>query len=692
MNKKHTFKKTTALLLGIALSVGATGCSFITTDNQKDLQQTVATVNISGQLSDEYKDVAKDVEAVLAYISKDIMKRDLISSYLSTGYQYVESYGYTYEATFNMLLDGLVSREIMIQNAVAYYLKNTGATAAACEQYIDAEIEKVENTKEKELLTAHKDVLALKYFLSIDDAEMKDYNTAVYTLKKSLNSSLDSLEASYITAESEEHDHAEARTLPTGVDTEKEDYFTANYEVYTGRNDVKNCGEYKAVDGSTVNSRKKAYNAFLTNLQAYSLISKEEDTQDVTKLDYYYVELASILSQSLINKYYESLRGEVSDKLSKEYMEQKYEELRAQNEQSYANDSTAFSSALDGAAEGNFLLYGLENFGYVYNILIPFSTSQSVRYTEAKNRGLSEEQLFAERRAILTEVEGKDLRDTWFSEHEHANYSYEKDGKYYFFEDNFNGTQYEELSHYAGNYAFNGTVEMVDGEYEVKANPVDIDEFIEIFEGYIEETSGVAVKQSSYNPYYANEDTLGFKNKETGKVNYEKFTYYAGMLDFTDEQKASADYFNKESAQYKALSAVNELLFAYGTDPGALNSYMGYAVSPYTTNFVKEFEYAGQAVVEAGVGSYAVCATDYGWHILYCSFKYDGGDVYGGYIDADKEVEGTFSNMFYEYIKEAAYTNHATEVQNRVLLEFNNENTVTRFEKAYKDLLEMDLK
>jgi len=95
MNKKHTFKKTTALLLGIALSVGATGCSFITTDNQKDLQQTVATVNISGQLSDEYKDVAKDVEAVLAYISKDIMKRDLISSYLSTGYQYVDSYGYT---------------------------------------------------------------------------------------------------------------------------------------------------------------------------------------------------------------------------------------------------------------------------------------------------------------------------------------------------------------------------------------------------------------------------------------------------------------------------------------------------------------------------------------------------------------------------------------------------------------------
>ena len=53
--KKHTFKKAAALFLGIALTVGATGCGFITTDNQADLEQTVATVDISGKLASDAK-------------------------------------------------------------------------------------------------------------------------------------------------------------------------------------------------------------------------------------------------------------------------------------------------------------------------------------------------------------------------------------------------------------------------------------------------------------------------------------------------------------------------------------------------------------------------------------------------------------------------------------------------------------
>ena len=105
MNKKHTFKKAAALFLGIALSVGATGCGFITTDNQADLEQTVATVDISGKLGtvEQYKGVADEVKTVVSKLSTDVTKRDLISYYLSTGYNYVEQYGYSYEDTFNML-------------------------------------------------------------------------------------------------------------------------------------------------------------------------------------------------------------------------------------------------------------------------------------------------------------------------------------------------------------------------------------------------------------------------------------------------------------------------------------------------------------------------------------------------------------------------------------------------------------
>ena len=216
MNKKNNFKRTAALLLGIALAAGSTGCNFIVTDNEADLNQTIAEIDISYSLGkdpdSEYQAVAGDLEEIVKNLSTDISKRDLVAYFLSVGYQYVESYGYTYEATFNMLMDALVSREIMIQYALAYYLKtNTNLTVENCNSFIETQLGLVdENTAS--LLKAHPEVLTLKYFLSEGDAEnTEEYDRAVYSLKKSLNSSLDSLEASYIKAEDEEHNHAEDR-------------------------------------------------------------------------------------------------------------------------------------------------------------------------------------------------------------------------------------------------------------------------------------------------------------------------------------------------------------------------------------------------------------------------------------------------------------------------------------------------
>ena len=321
MNKKNNLKKAAALLLGIALAAGSTGCNFVVTDNEKDLGQTVAEVNISEGLrkdsNSEYAAVADDVAAIVENLSTDISKRDLVAYFLSVGYQYVESYGYTYEATFNMLMDGLVSREIMIQYAIAYYLKsNSEITVEDCNAYIEGELAKVTDETEKELLKAHPEVLTLKYFLTEGgEGSTEDYDRAVYSLKKSLNNSLDSLEESYIKAQSEEHDHGETRTLPTSVSKEKEDYYTDNYEIYTGRNTLDKCGEYEKVEGSTPSTRQNAYNAFLANLQSYNMIStsgKIEDTSDIKKINYYYVELSSTLGQSLINKYYEDLSESVT--------------------------------------------------------------------------------------------------------------------------------------------------------------------------------------------------------------------------------------------------------------------------------------------------------------------------------------------------------------------------------------------
>jgi len=131
-------------------------------------------------------------------------------------------------------------------------------------------------------------------------------------------------------------------------------------------------------------------------------------------------------------------------------------------------------------------------------------------------------------------------------------------------------------------------------------------------------------------------------------------------------------------------------MFFYSTDTGCLNTYMGYAVSPYKTNFVGEFEYAAQYAIEKGVGTYVVAPSDYGWHIIYVSYVYEGGDVYAnGYVDGEKEVEGTFSNLFYESLKNTAATSYTSEKEGDVLNKYNNDSCVTRFEKNYKDLLEL---
>ena len=691
MNKKQTIKKTIAMLMGVALAVGATGCNFLPTDSEADLKQTVAKVDITDRLEN-----SAEVAEVTKYISKEITKRELVSSFLSTGYTYVESYGYTYEATFNMLLDSLVNREILIQYAIAYYLQNNEElTAQGCTAYIEQQIADADE-KTAKLLKDNKAVLALKYFLTENGKDNEAYDKVVYALKKSLNSSLDSMETQTINAESEEHDHSETRATPNNVNTELEDYYTTDYEVYTGRNAAGACGEYEKVDGSTVATRQKAYNSFLSNLQSYNLIDVAvEDPSDVTGLNYYYVELGSSLGQSLINKYFDSLEEEISGKLTETYMEEKYQTMFELDKAKYENDPTAFATALDSVADGSFLLYGLENFGHVYNILLPFSTSQTVQYTEAKNRGLSDVDVYKARRDILENVKGKDQRASWISDHDHANYSnvldkdYEEGAPVYFFSEQLKeNSKYEKLTQYAGTYAFNGTVTKDDdGEFVIDTNDVLIDEFIEIFEKHINDTVGSTVASGAKETKYYDDTTYAFKNDKK-EIDYGKFTYYTGSVNLTDV--STANFFNAESDQYKALSAVNELMFAYSTDTGCLNTYMGYSVSPYTTNYVKEFEYAAQEVVKAGVGNYAVCATDYGWHLIYCSFKYTGGSVYGGYVDAEKDTEGTFSNLFYESIKETAYSNYSTEKQNALLLEYNNDSCVTRYQKAYQDLLDLD--
>ena len=150
MNKKQTIKKTAALVLGIALAMGTTSCGFITKDNQKDLDQTVAQVNIAESFGEED---AAIVEAFKGFnFTGEVKKRELISYYVSVGYQYVNNYGYTKEDTFNMLLKALINREILGQEAAAYFMKKDSSfSVQGYEAFKTAELSAVSD-QEKALL------------------------------------------------------------------------------------------------------------------------------------------------------------------------------------------------------------------------------------------------------------------------------------------------------------------------------------------------------------------------------------------------------------------------------------------------------------------------------------------------------------------------------------------------------------
>ena len=714
-------KKTAALLLALGLTVGATGCDFLVTDSQEDLKQIVATVDISSEMSgdDTMKQYADDIELLIdkGGLSTDIPKRDLIAYFLNAGYMYVQSYGYSYEDTFNMLMDGLVENKLLTQYAVAYYLSK-GVSAQGCIDFVNAKTAAATGA-EKTLLENNPEVLTMEYFLTEGNKADKreEYDEAVYSMMKSLNSSLDSSEQNYVTAQTaNDHSHDETRTTPTNANATVSDYIpkldngNINYGIYTGRNTLASCGTYEAIDGSTATSRKKAYNAFLSNLQGYGLIKEGEDTSDITKLDYYYMELASTLGQALVTKYGEDLREEAIDKLTEEtndYAKKQYDKILEAQGYSYKTGTSAFETAIDALSDDSFVLYGKEGYGFVYNILLPFSASQEQAYSAAKNKGLTQDEIYDVRKSLLTEIKAKDLRSAWFCDDTESDdhYAYEKDGKYYFFDNNLNKTdEYESLTHYAGKYAYNGKAELVDGEWEFEPNKVDIDAFMTTFESYVGEVSGCEVKPFTgtididKNNIY---DEKGFNTRygsyakdANGVYDYSNFVYYAGKVEL-GEVKAS-EFFYKESNSYKALSAVNELMFAYSTDTGCLNSYMGYAVSPYKTDFVSEFEYAAQMAVRGGVGTYVVAPSDYGWHIIYCSFvfgvitengEYDP-EVYGGYNDAEKETEGTFSYLFYESLKSTTASNYVNEAQTKVLNAYKD--AATYHKDAYQDLLELD--
>lgn len=714
-----------ALAAVMTMSVAFSGCGLLSTISEEDMKQTIATVNIgnSDKLGD-LKDYADHVG------EETIIKRDLVNAFVNVGSTYVNSYGMSYSATFNTLLTELTNNAVVVQYATAYVLK-TKVTSG--ERKLDEYDAKTELKDKLEYLLDERGVLEAKYNL--------------YT---SLNSALDSYEKRELD-DSDKYVGTDTRSTPAGIDTTVEDYLplkddkTLDYGVYTGYDGylIDKAGKYEGLEKTNRNTRRQAYSRFVKSIKNNYLLSEdEENLTDILELSYVKSQYVSQLQQSVINEFNDIYTKEQEAIISQDseysFVKEAYRELLEEQQQTNSKTST-FESKYGSFSDTSFVLYAPDTtkdtqeingtygtFGYVYNILLPFSTTQNNRLSKLQSyrdgNVIDENGYFADRNELLKSITTTDQRTAWFNgstdySFDAAKYNEENDEKlayynggnadrnYLFFENNLTKTkEYEPLDKYAGLYSYNGKVaKNKDGSYTLVPVKLDIDGMLEEFSAYINyvlgtdsavdmhagDTMNGGTSEAAYADYYKVTD---FKDKEDdSKIDYSKLVYATGKVNISN--LSDADMFNAESDRYKVMSAVNELQYAYTTDTGVLSQYIGYTVSAYETNYIKEFEYAAQQALRMGVGAFKVCAGDYGWHLIYVTdtFDFNGGEVYeASFTETRINTKGTFENKFYEWIKDNTLSNETTQKKTEILQYYSNDTTVIKYEKAYKDLMELD--
>lgn len=748
MKKKLTKIIGVALAAVFSLSLFA-GCDLISTNNEADMQQVVAEVNIGedtdslnttmdmlgSSLSEEVSSKMNDILS-----TDEIYKRDLIAYFLSYGYNYLQSNN-NYAATFEQIMDELVQRKVYVQFATLYYLSE--GEVRVDRDFIDFRKGYTEDSS-SDALTMNGDISVDAYLSALDAANVEgassdqialaglglflteeEKNYAAYQVMQAINSSIDSYEQDIIAADSDSTSSEEARTTPTGANEVDAFYPTdengnLDYGVYTGFNSASEWEEYEKVEGSTVVTRKRAYIRFLNALNQNNLLSDADLSSmlyDVTGLAYYELELRSQYELLLINKFNATIALDMSDAYAEENLINKYNSKVATQQSSGAAD---FVSTMDSVSDSSFVLYSPADriYGYVYNILLPFDANQSLEVTNLQTVfGSETREYYAARQSLFAGITATDQRETWFTGSEDysfnaADYGMEKGTAYYdngknstylFFKDSFvaPGREADGIDRYAGQYPYNGeVVTRSDGTYDLLPNTVEtIDDFIAEMENYINFVAGSDITSGSvesgfYQGNLSYDDYLKEFGSSDNDINYAQMIYYKGKAEigYTKEnaQSFAANYMVKtgeQSTPYRVLSAVNELMFAYSTDTGCLNSYLGYSIASKesATDYVKEFEYAAQdAITNGGPGTYYVVATDYGWHILYVSFVYTGGDTYAGFNYGTRTQENTFSYFFYQAEKTSMAQEYSQEMLSVI---FNRlDQVVTRYEDRYSDL------
>ncbi len=605
----------------------------------------------------------KDMEQVVATVNigndggktENIYKRDMIMSYLNYGYYYVYYQGYTQAQVFELIIDQLVNSRILVQYSMQVFESD--------ETFVKDE------SKEK---------WDVERYLSKDSGSGEDFklgelNEALYNTYKGI----DDLVKSYMEQEPEKLKDTvpgEVRTVPTGAVNAEDEVTDAEKKEY-----VDNFVENGFDTGAVGSDRRKAYNEVLVMLENNALIG-ENFEDDISETQYFADTLKSNQETLLVTKYEDYLKKQYRESITFDDLAAKYAEMYDAQVKSYELSEADFKTALSSATASSPIVYTpVGGYGYVYNLLLG-AGEELTADIEAIDADTEEARAIA-RKSILSATEITDLRSSWIQ----SGYDFDGEkftGDYTFAKDAANSLPFQGETTLLNPIA-DGEEEPENYAAEYRVDSVKtygLDDFIEMMENYI---------YGETKPAEPDENISVYKKVKV----------------------------SEKPAEYDAK--INELLFAFSTDAGSLNTYKGYVISPTplldgAEEYMEEFAKAGRELLSMGGSSYIMAATDYGYHVMFYSQQLTTDSSYPtleSYLDtlADSLTEsktGTWEE-YYEYMIENwddfededfyLYTlaslctdvdTKLTDEQNSIVKKYKNDDTkVKLFENVYADLL-----
>ena len=613
-------------MLALIISASSlSACKLITVDDERDLNQVVATVQIN-------EGAPKD----------EILKQDMIMAYLNYGYMYEQYYGYSREQIFNMIIKNLIENRVYVQNAIEEF--NSGDS-------VFASIPKNDGYGKWDL----------DRYLEIDetDADAKNHVNEIvdaeYLAKKTMNELIDSYEK----AEDEDKQDSLSETVrdvpKNAKNAEKEELALADKKIYK-------------IDTTSTSERRKAFNKVVRLLDNNGLLGNDYNG-DLTTSQYYLDLVVGNKETRILEKYEDCIRADIFSKV--DFTEIKTAHENKFNEQKEWSNAE-FVSALSSASTADpILVSNGTGYGYVYNLLLGASTEQTTAINNIDKK-LSIAEKAQQRKLILDGTKVKDLRSSWILS------GYDFDGETKKFTGDYTITKAENSLPFMGNVTkIKDAIDDKPAEYKIdEVTEYTLSGFVDMMETYV----------------YGNTFTV---SQDANPSIYKKV--------------------NTDVALDEYDARINELLFAFSTDPGSLNTYKGYVIKPVPDGankeeYMQEFADAGRDLLKMGEKSYIMIATDYGYHIMFYSQVFSNTNANANLVDylntfENKNWEDEFDTMMADYVDyeyqdsylflltdsviSTKVNNTMTTKQRKILNKYvySSDAYVVRYESRYADLL-----